>query len=79
MMLGFKIIIFKNLNLSGSDFINVAWHREAMGFGIWGGERETWVGVLPTRHLARGIIVQEHFGAVRVHDRGVLSIVCSAS
>lgn len=76
--MGFRIQISNQLNLSGADFINLAFHKQAMGFARWRGRR-IWVGDLPTRHLARGIIVKEHFGAVRVHDRGVLSIVCQST
>jgi hypothetical protein len=76
--MGFRLIISNQLNLSGTDFINLAFHKQAMGFARWRGRR-IWVGDLPTRNLARGIIVKEHFGAVRVHDRGVLSIVCQAT
>lgn len=75
-MMGFRIVIINNLNLSGTDYLNLAWHRDAMGFAVWGGRR-MWVGDLPTRHLARGVIVQEHFGATRIHDLGVLAIACA--
>ena len=76
MYMGFRIIISNQLNLSGTDVINLAFHKQAMGFARWGGRR-IWVGELPTKHLAKGIIVKEHFGAVRIHDLGVLSILCA--
>ena len=74
--MGFNIIISNQLNLSSTDYINLAWHKDAMGLAVWGGRR-IWVGDLPEHNLAKGIIVKEHFGATRVHDRGVLSIVCN--
>ena len=74
--MGFRIKLSEYLTDSGANKINLAWHREAMGFAYWGAERRIWVGDLPTRNLARGLIVQEHMGAVRVQDAGVLAIVC---
>lgn len=74
--MGFDIEISNQLNLSGTSRINLAWHRNAMGFARWGGQRRIWAGELPEHHLARGLIVQEHFGSVRIHDRGVLSVLC---
>lgn len=74
--MGFQIIISSQLNRSGTDFINIAFHNKAMALARWGGRR-IWVGELPTRNLARGIIVKEHFGAVRVHDLGVLTVLCA--
>jgi hypothetical protein len=76
--MGFRIQISNQLNTSGGNFVNLAFHHRAMGLARWRGRR-IWVGDLPTRHLARGVIVKEHFGAVRVHDRGVLSILCQAA
>jgi hypothetical protein len=73
--MGFRIKISNQLNVSGTAHVNLAWHFRAMGFARWGGRR-IWVGDLPTRNLARGVIVKEHFGSVRVHDRGVLSVLC---
>jgi Phage capsid protein len=73
--MGFRIKISNQLNLSGTAHVNLAWHFKAMGFARWAGRR-IWVGDLPTRNLARGVIVKEHFGSVRVHDRGVLAILC---
>lgn len=74
--MGFRIKISNQLNLSGTDNVNLAWHKMAMGFARWRGRQIT-VDRLPTRHNATGIIVKEHFGAVRVHDLGVLSILCN--
>ena len=74
--MGFRIKLSEYLTDSGSNKINLAWHREAMGFAHWGAERRIWVGELPTRNLAHGLIVQEHMGAVRIQDSGVLAIVC---
>lgn len=73
--MGFRILIVNQLNLSSTNHVNLAWHRTAVGLAIWGGRR-VWVGDLPEHRLSRGILIKEHFGAVRVHDRGVLSIVC---
>lgn len=75
-MMGFKIKIVNQLNLTSTNKINLAWHKKAMGLGVWGGRR-VWFGELPEHRLSRGIIVKEHFGATRVHDRGVLAIVCT--
>jgi hypothetical protein len=75
MMMGFRIKISNQLNLSGTDHINLAWHHKAIGLALWGGRR-VWVGELPEHRLSRGIIIKEHMGAARIHDRGVLSIVC---
>lgn len=74
--MGFRILVSNHLNLSGSDYVNVAWHNKAMALAVWGGRR-VWVGDLPEHNLARGILVKEHFGSVRVHDRGVLSVLCN--
>jgi hypothetical protein len=74
MMMGFRIKISNQLNLSGLDHVNLAWHHKAMGLAIWGGRR-VWVGDLPEHRLSRGVMIKEHFGAVRIHDRGVLSII----
>ena len=76
MYMGFRIKISNQLNLSSTNFINLAWHQKAMGLAVWGG-RTVWVGQLPEHQLARGIIVKEHMGASRVHDRGLLAIVCA--
>lgn len=74
--MGFKIVLSEQLNTSGSDYINLAWHRNAVGLAVWGGRR-IWVGELPEHNLSRGIVVKEHFGAVRIQDLGVLAIVCT--
>ena len=74
--MGFRIKISNQLNLSGTDVVNLAWHTKAMGFARWAGRQIT-VDRLPTRHNATGLIIKEHFGAVRVHDLGVLSILCN--
>lgn len=74
-MMGFRIKIVNQLNLSGSDHINLAWHHKAMGLAIWGGRSVT-VDRLPEHRNSTGIQIKEHFGAVRIHDLGVLSIVC---
>lgn len=76
--MGFRLKISNQLNLSSTNFINVAFHHKAMGLARWAGRR-IWVGDLPTRHLARGIIVKEHFGSTRVHDKGVLAIHCQSA
>lgn len=73
--MGFKIIISNQLNLSSTNHVNLCWHQRAVGLAVWGGRR-IWVGELPEHNLARGILIKEHFGAVRVHDRGVLAVVC---
>jgi len=77
-MMGFKIVIINQLNLSGSDFINLAWHQKAMGFAVWGG-RFLAIDRLPEHRYSTGVTLKEHFGAVRIQDAGVLSIVCSAT
>lgn len=74
--MGFRLKVSNQLNLSSTDYINLAWHQKAMGFARWAGRR-IWVGELPEHNLARGVITKEHYGAVRVHDRGVLSVVCN--
>lgn len=74
-MMGFRILIVNQLNTTSSNHINLAWHHKAMGLGVWGGRR-VWIGDLPEHRLSRGIYVKEHFGAVRVHDRGILAVVC---
>ena len=74
--MGFRILISNLLNLSGVNYINLAWHRKAMGLAIWGG-RFTWAGLLPEHNFARGVAIKEHMGAVRVHDKGVLSVLCA--
>lgn len=76
--MGFRIMMVNQLNLSGSDHINVAFHNKAMGLAFWGG-RMIRVDDLPEHEYARGVYVKEHFGAVRIHDRGVLSIVCTTT
>jgi hypothetical protein len=75
-MMGFRIKLSNQLNLSGTDVVNLAWHHRAIGLAIWGGRR-VWVGELPEHRLSRGVMIKEHFGAVRIHDRGVLSILCN--
>jgi hypothetical protein len=72
--MGFQIVLSNQLNTSGASHVNLAWHKRAMGMAVWGGRR-VWFGDLPEHRLSRGIIVKEHFGAVRVHDLGVLSIL----
>lgn len=73
--MGFHLVLSEQLNMSSTNFVNLAWHRDAVGLAIWGGRR-VWVGDLPEHNLSRGIIVKEHFGAVRIQDPGVLAIVC---
>jgi hypothetical protein len=74
--MGFDLVISNQLNTTSSNRINLAWHKSAMGFARWGGQRRIWVGELPEHHLAMGVIVQEHMGAVRIQNNGVLAIVC---
>jgi hypothetical protein len=74
--MGFDLIISNQLNTTSSNRINLAWHKQAMGFARWGGQRRIWLGELPEHHLGKGILVQEHMGAVRIQDKGVLAIVC---
>lgn len=74
--MGFRILISNQLNLSSTSFINLAWHNKAVGLAIWGGRR-VWVGELPEHRLSRGIVIKEHMGSCRIHDRGVLSILCA--
>jgi len=73
--MGFMIVLSEQLNTSGTAYQNLCWHRSAMGLAVWGGRR-VWVGDLPEHNLARGIIVKEHFGAVRIQDLGVLAVNC---
>jgi hypothetical protein len=74
--MGFDLVLSNQLNTTGGDRINLAWHKMAMGFARWGAERNIWMGELPTKHMAKGVIMQEHLGAVRIQDKGVLAIVC---
>lgn len=74
--MGFDLVISNQLNTTGGDRINLAWHKSAMGLARWGAERNIWMGELPTKHMAKGVIMQEHLGAVRIQDKGVLAIVC---
>lgn len=89
--LGFDIRVVNQLELTSGDSINLAWHRDAMGLGIWSGSaREqaeldsaqvtdsfvVTVDRLPEHNNARGVTVMGDFGAVRVQDKGVLAIVC---
>jgi hypothetical protein len=75
--MGFFIKVTNQLNKSGADFINLAWHRDAVGFARWGGRKIVVEQNIILRNLASAVVVQESFGAVRIHDAGVLSIVCS--
>lgn len=92
--LGFDLIVSNQLNTSAGSRVNLAWHADAMGFAVWsGGEAPgaggadaqstasftTFVGMLPEHNLATGIIVQGNFGAVRVQDKGVLSVLCTGT
>ena len=89
--LGFDIRVVNQLNLLSGDSINLAWHRDAMGLGIWSGSaREqaemdgsqvtdsfvVTVDRLPEHNNARGVTVQGDFGAVRVQRNGVIAVVC---
>lgn len=76
-MLGFRIKIVNQLNLLGVDFINLAWHRDAVGLAIWN-ERLIRVGELPEHRYSTGVTVKENFGATRIQDAGVLAIVCKS-
>lgn len=75
--MGFDLVVSNRLDTVGADRINLAWHKNAMGFARWGAERNIWTGLLPEHNLSYGIIVHEHFGAVRIQDAGVLSILCA--
>lgn len=74
--MGFRIKISNQLNLTSGNRVNLAWHRDAVGFARWGGDREITIDRLPEHNNAEGLLIQEHFGAVRIHDAGVLAIVC---
>lgn len=75
--MGFDIVLSNQLNLSSTNRRVLAWHKNAVGFARWGGMRKVTVDRLPEHHNAQGLIVQEHMGAVRIQDAGVLSILCS--
>lgn len=74
--MGFRIKISNQLNTTSSNRLNLAWHKDAMGFGRWGAERKVRTAELIEHNLAMGLVVQEHFGATRIQDKGVLAIVC---
>lgn len=74
--MGFDLVISNQLNQSGANRVNLAWHKSAMGFARWGGQRRIWIGELPEHHIATGVLIQEHMGSVRIQEKGVLSILC---
>jgi hypothetical protein len=62
--------------LDGANRLNLAWHKNAVGFARWGGSRMITVDRLPEHHNATGVIIQEHMGSVRIQNNGVLAIEC---
>lgn len=74
--MGFHLVISDQLNVNSSGERQVlAWHRDAMGCAIWA-DMELTIDRLPTKGNATGIIQDYHAGAVRVQNKGVLSIAC---
>lgn len=76
--LGFRIEVSNQLSTVSSERINVAFHKQAMGLGVWRDKRIT-VDRLPMKHNSKGVIVKLNAGAVRVQNRGVLSIAFTES
>lgn len=77
--MGFHLRVSNQLNLNSAGARRVlAWHRNAMGFGLWI-EMLSFIGQLPEHNLATGIIMQKYANAVRVDDKGVLAIACVES
>lgn len=74
--MGFRLQLSTGLPLVGVERQCLAWHRSAIGLAIWQ-DRLITIDRLPTKHNARGIILQMHMGAVRIHDKGVLAILCA--
>lgn len=74
--MGFRLRLSAQLNLTSTDRQVIAWHRDAMGLGIWVESFPT-VDRLPTKNNATGIKLMFSMGAVRIQDNGVLSIACT--
>lgn len=70
--MGFKWILY-NYAEEGSTFFAIAYHKQALGIGIWK-DVETRITELAGKNYSTQVFARSYFGATRIQDNGVVEI-----
>jgi len=73
--MGFKWIRSERLDKTGNDRFNLAYHRSAIGFGMWQ-DNSSRLTERADKSFSLYVYLWNKVGSVRVEDKGVVEIAC---